>query len=143
MSVTVHVLRPGDAAMLDNVAAEVFDDEVNPRWAAEFVADPRHHMAVALDGTPVVGMASGVHYLHPDKPNELFVNEVGVAPTHHRQGIARRLLEALFAEGRAAGCATAWVGTDVSNATARALYSTAGGEEAPEPFIMYTFPLKP
>lgn len=141
MSVTIHILRPGDEAMLANVAPDVFDDEVNPLWAAEFVADPRHHMAVALDGTLVVGMASGVHYLHPDKPNELFVNEVGVAPTHHRQGIARRLLEALFAEGRALGCAEAWVATDVSNATARALYSSTGGQESPEPFIMCTFAL--
>jgi aminoglycoside 6'-N-acetyltransferase I len=141
MSITIHVLRPGDEAMLGDVAPDVFDDEVNPLWAAEFAADPRHHMVVALDGARVVGMASGVHYLHPDKPNELFVNEVGVAPTHHRRGIARRLLDALFAEGRAAGCSQAWVATDVSNAKARALYSSTGGQESPEPFIMYTFDL--
>jgi aminoglycoside 6'-N-acetyltransferase I len=142
MSIAIHVLGPGDAAMLGNVADGVFDEPVDPRLAADFVADPRHHMVVALDGERVVGMASGVHYFHPDKPNELFVNEVGVAPTHLRQGIARRLLEALFAEGRAAGCAEAWVGTDLSNAPARALYAAAGGEEAPEPFILYSFNLR-
>lgn len=53
---------------------------IDPTWSAEFLRDPRHHIAVAIEDGVVVGIASGVHYLHPDKPPELFVNEVGVAP---------------------------------------------------------------
>jgi aminoglycoside 6'-N-acetyltransferase I len=142
MSHSIHVLGPGDAEVLRRVAPEVFDEEVDPEYAAEFLADPRHHLVVAMDEDVVVGFASGVHYIHPDKPPELFVNEVGVAPTHHRRGIARELLQALLAQGRAAGCVAAWVGTDVSNASARGLYASAGGVEAPEPFVMYTFDLR-
>jgi aminoglycoside 6'-N-acetyltransferase I len=142
MSHSIHVLGPGDAEVLRRVAPEVFDEEVDPEYAAEFLADPRHHLVVAMDEDVVVGFASGVHYIHPDKPPELFVNEVGVAPTHHRRGIARELLHALLAQGRAAGCAEAWVGTDVSNASARGLYASAGGVEVPEPFVMYTFDLR-
>ncbi len=141
MSVSIHVLGPGDAGRLERVAPEVFDEEVSPEYTAEFLADPRHHLVVALDEDVVVGFASGVHYIHPDKPPELFVNEVGVAAAHQRQGIARQLLQALFAQGRAAGCAEAWVGTDVSNTTARGLYASAGGVEAAEPFVMYSFDL--
>lgn len=138
---TVRLLGPDDAGVLDHVASDVFDDDVNARWAAEFIADPRHHLAVALDRTTVVGMASGVHYVHPDKSPELFVNEVGVAPTHQGQGIGRRLMQALLDHGRALGCREAWVLTDYSNAAARRLYASVGGVDAPEPTLMVSFPL--
>jgi ribosomal protein S18 acetylase RimI-like enzyme len=88
-------------------------------------------------------MASAVHYVHPDKPPELWINEVGVAPTHRAQGIGRRLLEALFERGRASGCRQAWVATEPGNMAARRLYAVAGGKEAPEPFVMVEFRLMP
>jgi aminoglycoside 6'-N-acetyltransferase I len=133
------MLGPGDAPVLDRVAGGVFDNAVDARWTAEFFADPRHHLAVAIDAGEVVGMASGVHYVHPDKPPELWVNEVGVAPSHRRRGIGKLLLRALFAHGRTLGCTEAWLGAEESNVAARRLYGAVGGEEAP---IMYvTFEL--
>ncbi|HYE95159.1 MAG TPA: GNAT family N-acetyltransferase [Rubricoccaceae bacterium] len=141
---TVRLLGAEDAAILDHVAPDVFDHAVDPRWAADFFADPRHHLAVALDENGcVVGIASAFHYVHPDKPPALFVNEVGVAPTHQRQGIGKQLLAALFEHGRALGCTEAWLGTEVSNAAARALYAAAGMNEDPEPFVLYTITLNP
>lgn len=137
----VRLLGPADADVLARVAPDVFDHAVDARWTAEFFADPRHHLVVALDDGVVVGMASGVHYVHPDKPPELFVNEVGVAPSHRRRGLARRLLAALFERGRAVGCAEAWLGTEASNTAARRLYESAGGEADPEPFVTFTFRL--
>ena len=77
---TIRILGPGDAAVLDHVAEGVFDNAVDPRWTAEFLADSRHHLAVAVDDGQVVGMASAVHYVHPDKPPELWINEVRVGP---------------------------------------------------------------
>jgi len=64
-------------------------------------------------------------------------------PPYWRQGIGRRLLEALFERGRALGCREAWVGTDPSNTPARRLYAAVGGEEAAEPFVMVNFRLAP
>src|SRR6516164_6881803 len=96
----VRVLGPGDAAVLDGVAEGVFDNPLDPRWRAEFFSDPRHHLAVASDGDLVVGMASAVPYVHPDKPPELGVNEVGVAPAYRSRGLGRALLEALFRRGK-------------------------------------------
>ena len=141
MTITVRILNPDDAAVLDRVAEDVFDEPVDARWAAEFLGDPRHHLAVAVEGEQVVGFASGVHYVHPDKPPELWVNEVGVAPPHQNQGVGRRLLQALFARGREVGCAKAWVGTEVGNAVARRLYQAVGGIEDEEPFVMVSFVL--
>ena len=139
--VTVRVLGPGDAWVLERVAAEVFDNDVDACWAADFFADRRHHLAVALDGEVVVGMASGVHYVHPDKAPELWINEVGVAPTYHRRGIGRQLVEALLARAEELGCGEAWVLTEESNAAARRLYAAVGGTETT--VVMVSFPLAP
>jgi hypothetical protein len=87
VDVSVRVLDRDEVAVLDAVAADVFDGPVDRRWAAEFLADPRHHMAVAVAGGVVVGMGSGVHYVHPDKPPELWVNEVGVAPPYQNRAV--------------------------------------------------------
>ena len=138
--VAVRLLGADDAPVLDRVADGVFDHAVHPRWCAEFLADPRHHLAVALDGQVVVGMASGVHYVHPDKAPQLFVNEVGVAPTHEGRGIGRRLVAALLAHARTLGCTEAWVLTSPDNAAARRMYGVAGAIED-EPTMMLTFPL--
>lgn len=136
---TIRILGLEDAAVLDRVALGVFDNAVDPRWAAEFLADSRHHLAVALDADLVVGMASGVHYVHPDKPPELWVNEVAVAPTHQGQGIGRQMLEALFERGRSLGCRGAWVATEPSNTKARRLYAAVGGVEASEESLIVEF----
>lgn len=139
--IAVRVLGPPDGAALDRVAAGVFDGPVEARWWAEFRADARHHLAVALDGDVVVGMASGVHYVHPDKPPELFVNEVGVADAYQGRGIGGRVLRALLDHGRALGCAQAWVLTSPGNAAAVRLYAGAGGRAADEPTVLYAFDL--
>jgi len=135
----IRLLGSGDAGVLDRVADDVFDGPVSSEWAREFLNDPRHHLVVALDGATVVGFASAVHYLHPDKPSELWINEVGVAPTHHRRGIGRQLLDALFAHGRLLGCRQAWVLTEEDNDAGRGLYRALGGVE--EGTLMYTFRL--
>jgi ribosomal protein S18 acetylase RimI-like enzyme len=141
VSIEIRILGAGDVAALTRVAPGVFDHDVNPALTREFLADPRHHLAVALDGDTVVGFASGVHYVHPDKPAELWVNEVGVAPSHQRQGLGRRLLGALFSEGRRLGCRDAWVLTSPANEPAVRLYQAAGGQELTDASVMFTFRL--
>jgi ribosomal protein S18 acetylase RimI-like enzyme len=137
--VIIRVLGRDDAPVLERVAAEVFDNAIDPTLAAEFLGDPRHHLTVAITDGVVVGMASAVHYVHPDKPPELWVNEVGVAPSHRRRGIGQRLMHALFERARELGCAEAWVGTEATNTAARKLYAAVGGKEAA--MIMVSFDL--
>lgn len=132
MNVEVRLLRSGDEAVLARVAEEVFDNAIDPNLTREFLADPRHHIAVALDDGLVVGFASGLHYVHPDKSAELWINEVAVARSHQRQGVGRSLMAELLAHGRALGCVNAWVLTDRDNEAARALYAKSGGVEGAE-----------
>lgn len=141
-SVTVKLLQRADAEAFDNVASDVFDNEVNKAFTREFLDDPRHHIAVALEGSLMVGMASAVHYVHPDKPAQLFVNEVAVSLSHQQRGLGSKLLNLLLSRGRELGCTEAWVATEPENTAARALYEKAGGHEDPTPFVMYTFPLE-
>lgn len=120
-AVIVRVLGRDEASLLDHVLPDIFDHDIDARWCTEFFADPRHHLAVALLAGAIIGMASAVHCVHPDKPPELWINEVGVAPTYQGQGVGSRLMQALFVHARALGCDHAWVLTEESNAAGLAL----------------------
>lgn len=142
MSIEVKVLAVGDGDSLHRVAAEVFDDPIDRARATEFLRDPRHKLVAALDGDSIIGFVSAVVYVHPDKPSpELWINEVGVAPTHHQRGIGRRMLDAMLEVGRQCGCREAWVLTERSNPAAMRLYASSGGEESAEDAVMFTFHL--
>jgi aminoglycoside 6'-N-acetyltransferase I len=138
MSIDLRLLGPDDDAVLHRVADGVFDLPVQPDLTREFLADRRHHMIVALDDGVVVGMISAVDYVHPDKARQLWINEVGVAPSHQRRGIGRRMLDAMLEHGRSLRCTEAWLGTEDDNVPARALYESAGSK--PETFVLYEFP---
>ena len=141
MTLEYRMLGAGDAAVLDRVAADLFDGAIQPQLAQEFLGDARHHLAVAIDDGIVVGFASGVHYVHPDKPAELWINEVAVAPTHLRRGVAQSLLRLLFDAGRALGCGQAWVLTDRDNIAAMRLYASVGGDPGTHEHVMFDFQL--
>ena len=139
--VDIRLLGPSDVTVLDRLAPEVFDHDVQPDWCEDFLADPRHHLVVAQVDDVVVGMASAVDYIHPDKAPQLFVNEVGVSPEYRRQGIGRRLMERLVELATELGCTEAWVLTDRENEAACRMYENAGADTPPDDSIMYTFRL--
>jgi ribosomal protein S18 acetylase RimI-like enzyme len=140
----IKLLTPADAALLDRVDNDVFDFPVQAGLAALYLSDPNKLLVVALDAQGmVVGMASGIAYVHPDKPLQLFINEVGVATRCHRQGLGRQLVQTLLDHGRAMGCTEAWVATEEGNTAARALYAALGGREDAERAVVYTYALGP
>jgi ribosomal protein S18 acetylase RimI-like enzyme len=142
MAIEIKVLGPLDTGVLADVAPDVFDNAIDVVRANEFLADPRHHLVVAVDNGQVVGFVSAVHYIHPDKPRpELWINEVGVAETHRGRGLATRLLRSVFAVAQGLGCVEAWVLTDRENTAAMRLYAAAGSTEAPTDHVMFTFRL--
>ncbi len=143
MTIAIKILNHNDADILKNVDPDVFDDAIDLQRAEEFLADPRHHLAVAIEGELVVGFVSAVHYVHPDKPHpEMWINEVSVAETHRRQGLGKRLMNAVFDVARELGCTEAWVLTDRENTAAMNLYSAVGNPETPSDHVMFTFNLE-
>ena len=139
MTVEIRRLRHDDKALLDRVAADVFDAPIDPARLSAYLAEPGHLMIVALRDGEAVGQVAAVIHRHPDKPSELYIDEVGVTPALHRQGIARRMLDAMFALGKELGCEEAWVGTEPDNVPARRLYESRS--VTAETFAMYVYKL--
>ena len=142
MKMEIVRLEAGDDALVMRVAEDVFDEPVRPDRLSAYLGQPGHFMVVALADGVVVGQCAAVIHRHPDKVSELYIDEVGVSPAFQRQGIARRMLDAMFAIGRENGCEEAWVGTEPDNLPARALYESRKephGEA--EGFVMYAYRL--
>ena len=142
MSIEIVLLCNANAELLKNIAPEVFDDEINPQYLGAFLDDPRHIMYLAVDNKVVVGMASALEYFHPDKPPQLWINEVGVALSHRKQGIGRKLVQVLVAAAKDRGCIYAWLGTDMENVAAQACFSSVPEVENPQHFLLYEWELE-
>jgi ribosomal protein S18 acetylase RimI-like enzyme len=143
MTIAIKILDRNDVDILKNVDPDVFDNSIDIPRTEEFLTDSRHHLAVAIEDDRVVGFVSAVHYVHPDKARpELWINEVSVAETHRRQGLGKRLMNAVFEVARELGCTEAWVLTDRENTAAMKLYSAVGNPETPSDHVMFTFRLE-
>lgn len=140
MTIAYRLLGPKDAGVLSRVAEEVFDEPVRPDRLRAYLADPTTLMLVALDGDLVVGQCAAVLHRHPDKPTELYVDELGVSPAWQRQGIGAELMRRILDEGRARGCEEAWLGTEPDNVAANALYARLNGSPV-ETFLLYHYDL--
>ncbi len=134
----IRLALPTDAALFER-AADVFDAPPVPALVAEFLDDPRHHIILALD-PGIVGFVSGLHYIHPDKPCELWINELSVRETHRRRGIATAMMQAMFAHAKTLGCGTAWVIADPTD-MAMGFYQSLDAEQTGSQLAMFSFDL--
>ena len=124
----VRLLGPADAALLAGADPELFDRPVDARWSAAFLGDPRHHIVVAVIEGRVVGSATAVHHMHPDRAPTLHILEVAVAHAHQRRGVAKAMIDVLLAHGRSLGCTTARVGTESDNTAAATCRVSPSGD---------------
>lgn len=122
MSFVVHQIAAQAAGLLAHVADDVFDEAITPDRLAGFLAAPGHVMFVALDDDLVVGQIRGMVHVQPDRASDLYIDNLGVAPSHKRRGIASALIAALIAWGEAAGCTYVWLATETDNDEGVAFY---------------------
>jgi ribosomal protein S18 acetylase RimI-like enzyme len=132
-------IRLENANLLDQVAVDVFDEPIVPERLASYLENPANLLIVAVTEGMVIGQAAAVLHHHPDKPIELYIDEVGVTPEYQRQGVATRLMEEIVTLGKALGCEEVWLGTEIDNMAARALYVRYA--QAQE-IVMYSWELK-
>jgi len=89
---------------------------------------------VAFDGTDAVGVACGIDGSGDGGLRRELVG-MWVAPTHRRQGVAARLLDAVAGWARSQGATTLALGVVEGNEPARLAYLTMGlvptGEQVP------------
>jgi aminoglycoside 6'-N-acetyltransferase I len=137
----VRVLGPGDEVLVREAAPGVFDHRPRERLVAEFLHDGRHHLVGAVEDGRLIGFVSAIHYVHPDKPAELWIDEVGVAAPYRRRGAGRAMMQRTLALARELGCRNAWVLADRGNTAAMRLYAAAGG--SPSDAVMFEFEVIP
>ncbi len=140
MDVEIIHMGAADTKLLDRVAEDVFDAPLDRGRLVAYLAREGHLLVVARCDGEVIGRAAAVIHLHPDKPTELYVSELAVTPTYRRRGIARRMMERLFALGREAGCEGAWVVTEADNTEAERLYTTLR-DTSSEPCVLFAYEL--
>ena len=103
MDIEVRRLGPGDEDAV-HAARGLFDAPPQPEATQRFLAEPANHLLVAYDADTPVGFVSGVELTHPDKGTEMFLYELGVDEPARGRGVGRRLVQALAAAAREAGC---------------------------------------
>jgi aminoglycoside 6'-N-acetyltransferase I len=135
---TIDRVGPGQASLLHDVADGVFNDPFDPDRLGPYFASPGTMLIVARDGGRVVGQLKAAIHLHPDKPADLYIDELVVAPAYQRRGIARRLLREAEQWARERGCADVWLATAADNGPAHALY---GRFAASKPCLLYYWDL--
>jgi aminoglycoside 6'-N-acetyltransferase I len=143
IDVAVRHLGHRDLKVLETVAPDLFDGAISRASAAAFLRDPHHHLVVAIAGGQVVGFASGVQCMHPDKAPDLFLDAVGVARGHRGHGIGRTLVDHLLSHARAIGCERAWAAVEGRDTAVSRLYAASGGTRLAGHFSMVVFRLGP
>lgn len=124
-------LRPANAndpAALAALELEVFGDSNHTPWSENLFADdlalPGHIWWVAHDEGSIVGYAGGVV-----AGGEIQIDNVAVAPSRRREGIAARLLARVTYDAQMLGATTSVLEVDVDNAAAQELYAGLGYAE--------------
>jgi ribosomal protein S18 acetylase RimI-like enzyme len=123
MPASIHHITSANTDLLARVHPDVFDHPIDSRFLAAYVADPRHGLFVAIENGVVVSHIRGNVHLQPDRAPDLYIDNLGTAPSHQRRGIAARLMDALIAWGKAQGCTYAWVATEIDNDGAKGFYA--------------------
>jgi ribosomal protein S18 acetylase RimI-like enzyme len=139
MNIEIKHLVVGDEAVLNHVAADVFDEAISSKLLTAYLAEANHHLIVALKDGEVVGQIRAVIHKHPDKADELYIDNLGVTPSLQRQGIATRLFSAMLELGKTLGCEDAWLATERDNEQAKRFYESYGVK--PETIAFYLFKL--
>lgn len=118
--------------LLENVAAGVFDQPICAERLTRYLENPANWLGVAHADGQVIGQVMCVVHDHPDKPTELYLDEIGTADNWRRRGAAQCLMQAVFERADANAIEEIWLGTEPDNLPARALYEKTGatGEAA-------------
>ncbi len=131
IGVSIRRLTPELASSFPSVAEDVFDAEPSGEHLEKLALMPGHALFVGIGGEAVVGQLLAMIQFQADRPPQLYIDNLGVAPPFKRQGVARGLFDAAMAWGRDSGCDSVWLATDVGNSEARGFYASLGFTREP------------
>jgi ribosomal protein S18 acetylase RimI-like enzyme len=108
--------------LLDRVAVDVFDEPILLERLFTYLENSANLLIVAVTDGVVIGQVAAVLHRHPDRPTDLYIDNLGVTPEYQRQAIATRLIKEIVTCGKMFGCEEVWLATEIDNTAARALY---------------------
>ncbi len=124
-----------NSAIMDNIADDLFDETVKPHLLTAFLAEPTHWLVVAVLNGVVIGKSTAIVHKRPDKPDELYLDEIDVIPEYRRRGIAKKILGHMLILADERDCEECWLGTEKDNIAARKLYESNGAKA--EEILLY------
>jgi len=126
MTIEIHHITDANKTLLSNVAEDVFDYAIKQKHLADYVSHSNHRLIVATSERIVVGQIRGTLHFQPDEPAQLYIDNLGVTPEFKRQGVASDLINALKGWGKAQGCTSFWVATELDNDEGNQFYKATG-----------------
>ncbi len=118
-----------NANLLERVADDVFDDEIVAAGLDAVIQSGQLLVVATRDGI-VVGQVQGMIQHHVDGPPQLYLDNLGVSPSHQREGIARGLVHEARAWSRELGCAATWIVAELDNEPADGFYRALGARRS-------------
>lgn len=149
----VHVISLKDdlAAIADAINAASWDDANDlSRYDAEalryYLRQADNIFMVCFDGSgngrTLLGIASArIQYKPYDRERWLYVDEVDVCVDQRQKGAGTAMMRKLLDMARAAFCTEVWLGTEIDNAPANALYRSLKPDEV-ERFVGYAYEIE-
>lgn len=140
-SVSFAAITTDNRDLLDRIAVDVFDDDIDAEKLAFFLSLPSHRLLVALADDQVVGQCLGIMTYAVDRRPSLLIENLGVSPDYRRRGIARDMIDQMCAWATDLGAEYMWLGSDPESDTAEAFYRGIGLPMQITPFTEVKLPL--
>jgi aminoglycoside 6'-N-acetyltransferase I len=122
-------------------ASEISSEDYSVQDLKAFLLRTESVFVVAYCDEQFSGMASAKILNKPNGDLWLYIEEVDVCENHQKQGIGKALMNYLFSFAQESNCDEVWLGTEVDNVAANALYISINPSEI-QNFIGYTYILK-
>lgn len=122
MNIEIVQLDESNMDILNKLDEDIFDEKIVPHRLAAVLNEHNHIMLAAVVDGVVMGQVLAMIHRHPDKPTELYIDDLAVSEQVQRRGIATRLLEELFTIGKKRGCEEVWVAAEPDNEPAKNFY---------------------
>jgi [ribosomal protein S18]-alanine N-acetyltransferase len=130
MAFELRVATPDDLDPLMSLETSTFGSDA---WSVESMSaelgSPHTYYLAAIDPSAPRGLAGYGGLLAPATSDEADIQTLAVAPNARRQGLGRRIMNALLEEARLRGVREVFLEVRADNPTARALYDSLGFEQ--------------
>ncbi len=119
-------------------ASEISPEDYSIQDLKAFLMSSESVFIIAYSDEQFAGMASAKILNKPNGDIWLYIDEVDVCENHQKQGIGKALMNYLFSFAQESNCDEVWLGTELENESANALYKSLAPSEI-QNFIGYTY----